>query len=208
MCALHQSIVDNKSLHESAISTRQLTVTYALKNGKSLIRRYFIADDDSQYTADSDLKRLEDLLNTDEAQLCNENRYPIIPVTRDNISFACVRYHDAAGAYVEQTLTAEEALAFYETAIAPDCADGTLCRRWLILDETYAATVYDVEISIDLNARVSTDNYSYESLYFRPQTDSVRTVAWLQEHGVNLTHVTANTVDFKPAAAQELTSIG
>lgn len=208
VCALHQSIVDNKSLHESAISTRQLTVTYALKNGKSLIRRYFIADDDSQYTADSDLKRLEDLLNTDEAQLCNENRYPIIPVTRDNISFACVRYYDAAGAYVEQTLTAEEALAFYETAIAPDCADGTLCRRWLILDETYAATVYDVEINIDLNARVSTDNYSYESLYFRPQTDSVRTVAWLQEHGVNLTHVTANTVDFKPAAAQELTSIG
>ena len=208
VCALHQSIVDNKSLHESALSTRQLTVSYELKNGRTLFRSYRIADDASQYTADSDLKRLEDLMNTDEAQLLNENRYPAIPVTRDTISYACVRYYDTAGAYVEQKLTAEEALALYENAIVPDCADGTLCRRWLLLDETYAATVYDVEINIDLNERVSAENYSYASLYFHPQTDSARTVAWLQARGVNLTHVTANTGDFNAAAAHDLRSIG
>lgn len=192
--ALHQSIVAHKALHEQTVSYRgrNLTLTYTLKNGKTLTRAYEIADDSSQYTENSDLKRLEDLFNTEEAQLSNENLHPSIPVTRDNISYARVLYYTADGTYTEQELTPAQALELYETAIVPDCAEGTLGRRWLILDETYAATVYDVEINIELNQRVTADKYTSESLYFHPQTDSPRTVAWLQAHGFNLTHVVAN----------------
>lgn len=204
VCALHQSVVENKALHEGASYSRnrELRLLYALKNGKTLSRTYYIADDESQYTETSDLKQLEDLFNTAEAQLSNENLHPSIPVTRDTISYASVGYSDANGDYNELELTAQEALELYETAIVPDCAEGTLGRRWLILDETYAGTVYDAEIRIELNIRIDADHHAYASLYFRPQTDSPRTVAWLQAHGVSLTHVPASAGDeyFDPAA--------
>lgn len=208
VCELHRSIVANKALHKDCRSTQRVDFQYTLKNGKTLSRSYYIADDESQYTEDSDLRKLERLFNTDEGQLANEALHPEIPVSSETISYASVNYPDEFGDYVHFELTTEEALELYETAIVPDCEAGTLGRRWLIFDETYAATVYDVEINIDLNERISADHYNYESLYFRPQIDSVRTVAWLQAHGVNLTYVTANTVGFKPTAAQELTSIG
>lgn len=193
VCALHQSIIGNKALHETALShsTRPLEISYALKNGKTLSRMYYITDDGSQYTDSSDLKQLEDLFNTTEAQLSNENLYPTIPVTRNTISYAGVWYVNADGVYTDLELTAQEALELYETAIVPDCAEGTLGRRWLILDETYADTVYDAEIRIELDMRIDANQHAYTALHFYPQTDSPRTVAWLQAHGIPLTHATA-----------------
>lgn len=185
-CALHQSIVANKSLHESAAHARgiQIDFLYELKNGKTLSRTYSIANDESQYTDGSDLSKLETLFNTAEAQLTNENLHPSIPVSIETISYATVNYRDESGIYTQIELTPEEAVALYETAIVPDCADGTLGRRWLIQDEAYLQTVSDVDICIEMQVRINAERYDTTSISFTPQTDSMRTIAWLDAHGV------------------------
>lgn len=186
VCALHQSIVENKSLHESMTRSRgfHIQFLYELKNGKTLSRTYFIANDESQYTDDSDLRRLENLFNTDEAQLTNENLHPSLPVSIDTISYANVNYYDESGVYSQIELTPEEAVALYETAIVPDCTEGTLGRRWLIQDETYLRTVSDVDIYIEMQVRLNAERYNTTGISFTPQMDSARTLAWLDAHGI------------------------
>lgn len=90
--------------------------------------------------------------------------------------------------------TAEELEELYYTCILPDIANGTLGHIWLITDEDYYATVYDARIDIDARiprptGQLSDDysgSYIYEYFYTYPTVDSVRTNAWLAEHGIPL----------------------
>lgn len=186
VCALHQSIIANKSLHESTAHARghRIQFLYTLKNGKTLSRTYSIADDESQYTDHSDLRQLETLLNTDEARLSNENLHPSIPVSIETISYANVNYHDASGVFSQFELTPEEAVALYESAILPDCAAGTLGRRWLIQDETYARTVCDVDIYFEMQIRLDAERYDTVGISFTPLLTSEHTLAWLDAHDI------------------------
>lgn len=186
VCALHQSIVANKSLHESTVNSRghRIQFLYTLKNGKTLSRTYSIADDESQYTDHSDLRQLETLLNTDEARLSNENLHPSIPVSIETISYANVNYHDASGVFSQFELTPEEAVALYESAILPDCAAGTLGRRWFIQDETYARTVSDVDIYFEMQIRLDAERYDTVGISFTPLLTSEHTLAWLDAHDI------------------------
>lgn len=186
VCELHRSIVENKSLHENTVlsSAQRVDFHYTLKNGKTLSRSYYIADDESQYTESSDLRKLERLFNTDEAQLANETLHPEIPVSIETISYASVIYCDEFGNYADIELTAEEALELYETAIVPDCEAGTLGRRWLIQDETYLQTVCDVDIRFELQVRLTAERYDTRSIHFAPQINSTHTLAWLDARDI------------------------
>ena len=71
--ALHQSIVDNKDVHELVAKNegerKYLGLTYELKNGRSLYRNYPVdAGAEAYLDRDSDLWKLEAASNTPEGQ--------------------------------------------------------------------------------------------------------------------------------------------
>ncbi|MCM1149609.1 MAG: hypothetical protein NC319_05935 [Butyricicoccus sp.] len=90
------------------------------------------------------------------------------------------------------SFTPEEAEELYNDCILPDMADGTIGTVWLITDEEYESTVYDMRISID--ARMlekdgpvlfgGPQQYRYDNFYTVPTVNSARTNRWLAEHGV------------------------
>ena len=90
--------------------------------------------------------------------------------------------------------TAEELEELYYTCILPDIADGTLGRIWLITDGDYYSTVYNANINIDGRiprpkskmGEYAYEPYLYEYFDTHPTVDSVRTNAWLREHGIPL----------------------
>lgn len=192
--ALHRSIVANKAMHEApeAAEYTRLRLTYTLKDGSSLLREYELSYDKDGFTADMDA--LESIVNTPEAIYARKaTGYPI---TEENIGYADVRY-----AYLDESsetgwtstpleLTAAEANELYYDCILPDIRDCTLGRIWLIDDEEYLNTVYDCNIGIECTEYErgpgSESGPYHQYFYTVPTVDSVRTNAWLEEHGVIL----------------------
>lgn len=96
----------------------------------------------------------------------------------------------------EWNFTPRQMAELYETCLVPDVADGTLGRVWIIEDEEYSNTAYTTEIRISARQKLVTaderyydmetvyEPYSYAHFYTTPTVDSVRTNAWLAEHGV------------------------
>lgn len=219
--ALHESVIENRDLHEQRTAEDgwyiHLSFQYSApadENGESeplMSRSYVILVTDAlAANSSSDVMLLEELLNTKEA--IRERKETNLPVTVDTITSAHIAedYVYDQEQFVLQ-LKAEEAYELYTQCILPDIADGTLGRVWLVTDEEYEKTVYNLRIGIDLQ-RVRPDwtgdvhvtyvetareapptyeqaveiPYEYDYFYTVPTVDSWRTNAWLEYHGVPL----------------------
>ncbi|MBE6969170.1 MAG: ABC transporter permease [Ruminococcaceae bacterium] len=200
---LHQSIIDNKALHEGGapIRSRTLMLAFQKKEGDILktvfTRNYYLAaTPDQAEDYGSDMRTLEKLFNLPECIL--DRKEVPFPVTRQGITYANVvetfmseSDHEAAS-YTREApnlllaLSDAEAYELYTECILPDIADGTLGRIWLFTDEAYARSIYNCQIEMEFHHR-NVDN-STDSHWFHttPTPESYRTNAWLEAHGVEL----------------------
>lgn len=92
--------------------------------------------------------------------------------------------------WYDVVFSAEEIVELYNECIVPDMEDGTIGRYWLISDRDYYETVYAAGISFDLCEGVpgakNDHDVRSDHFYTVPTVDSVRTNAWLADHGVTL----------------------
>ncbi len=87
----------------------------------------------------------------------------------------------------EVILTQAEAWELYSQCILPDMAEGTLGRVWLVEDEDFRRTIYNLTINISFgHPDPDGKGWSGRSFYTVPTVDSRRTDAWLLEHGILL----------------------
>ena len=197
---IQQSIVGNKALHESRAASRCTTVNIRYYRGDEVVfRRQYRVAFTAQDAADheSDIRALERFINRAE---CIEQRkklnIPVLPDTIDSASLINYRSYEDGGSYFEGLegqqgnsllLTRQEAFELYSECILPDLLEGSLGRLWLVEDESFARSIYNLRFEMTLtllgeNGR--TDEYAY--FYTVPTVNSHRTNAWLEARGVKL----------------------
>lgn len=215
--ALHESVIRNRDLHEQDTPENgrytSLYISYSGPADEARMRNtlanrsyQLLITDELADDPDSDVMQLERLLNTHES--IRERKSTRLPVSEETIYSANIyRENDYSDEPFILPLTAEEAYELYTQCILPDIQDGTLGRVWIVGDEEYEKTVYDLRIHLDLQRpRPDWDNnvvyveptreapptyeqavevpYEYDSFYTVPTVDSWRTNAWLEYHGV------------------------
>lgn len=189
--AVQRSIVENKA--ENAAEGQDYnpcTITYVLKNGRKLTRTYPVKMTEA-LAADpnSDLSKLQSLLNTQEA--IDSRKTTHVPITEKNITSAYISYYDAERRSNEQiTLTPAQTAELYSKAIVPDVASGALGRIWLMTGSDYYSKVYAVTFYINLydaSALPAASNGAYNEKYYdyfqtTLTVDAVNTLKWLADN--------------------------
>lgn len=218
--ALQESVIQNRDLHEQHQPEdswyTHLYISYSGAVDEAgfaetiMNRRYeILITDELAEDPNSDVMLLERLINTKEA--IADRKATRLPVTEETIYNAMVftenNYEEDEPFHLE--LTAEEACELYTDCLLPDMAEGTLGRVWIVTDEEYEKTVYDLRIHLDLQQprpdwvgthmeyavavtreappsyeQLKDIPYEYDSFYTVPTVDSWRTNAWLEYHGV------------------------
>ena len=178
---LNKDVVAHRA-DENEYST-YLRVDYTLRNGAHYLRVY---DRVPSYEANADGKRIAEeanaIFNSAEAIAA---RFPT-DVTHTQFHYTSADY--SIGDYYQSIeITPEEAYEWYVTCILPDVADGTLGR--LDVSNTSFSGVYCyLEIYDDLTpAATGAFAYTrenYTQVLIAPTRESVRTTAWLIEHGL------------------------
>ncbi len=203
--ALHQSIVDNKDVHELVAKNegerKYLGLNYELKNGRSLYRNYPVdAGAEAYLDRDSDLWKLEAASNTPEAI---QNRYVLdFPITAANVNTCEISYMDAEtlewADYYD--LSPADVEVLYNECILPDIQDGNLGYLNVVENDAYAESKYQCNIRLEFRwpvgdkpdisdgktYRANYDGqefyYSYFTVYLSKSAE--RTVAFLNDHGI------------------------
>lgn len=215
--AVQQSIVGNKT--ENAAKGQNYnpcTITYVLKNGRSLTRTYPVKMTDALAAdPDSDLSRLQSLLNTQEA--IDSRKTTHVPITEKNITSAYISYYDTEhGSYEQIMLTPAQTAELYSQAIVPDVASGALGRIWLMTSGSdYYAKVYAVSFYINLydaSASPARNNGAYDEKYYdyfqtTLTVDAVNTLKWLSDN-TDIVPVMEKIADEAQQALKDGTSTG
>ncbi len=206
---LHRNIVTNKSFHEieiggagsalpldetdpaAAFRKQSVQISYTLKNGDILTRRYSISyDPDAIRSNASEIRVLEAVLNTDEA--ISQRCIAPFPVSAANIDGGWVDWVDAE-THEHQSygdFSPSDLAKLYNECILPDIADGRLGVYNIIENEAYAKGKYNCTISMDLvkNVIINPNGSRTYSDYFHGvyyvTTDASRTLAFLAERGI------------------------
>jgi len=218
--ALHESVIQNRDLHEqkqpeeSWYSHLYISYSDAVNEAgfaKTIMNRRYeiLITEELAEDLDSDVMQLERLLNTKEAIADRKATY--LPVSEETIHSAMVfsdsHYEGEEPFHLD--ITPEDAYQLYSQCILPDMAEGTLGRVWIVTDEEYEKTVYDLRIHLDLQQprpdwvgtgmeyavavtreapptyeQLKDIPYEYDSFFTVPTVDSWRTNAWLEYHGV------------------------
>ena len=182
--ALHQGVLDDRELNESAgrdgWSGITLRLSYEMKDGGELHRLYFVALKDTPV-----LEQLERLMNTREG-IASRKKAPGA-LRASDIDYAAVSYRvefaaeDESSEVLSLELTPEEAAELYNECILPDMREGHIGLVWYVSDEEFYESVYDCTIAMNIN-------YAGKDAYFHtvPTVWSERTNEWLESHGVQL----------------------
>ena len=217
---LHESVIQNRDLHEqkrpeeSWYSHLYISYSGAVNEAgfaKTIMNRRYeiLITEELAENLDSDVMQLERLLNTKEA--IADRKATNLPVTEETIHSAMVfsDSHSEGEEPFHLDITPEDAYQLYSQCILPDMAEGTLGRVWIVTDEEYEKTVYDLRIHLDLQQprpdwvgtgmeyavavtreapptyeQLKDIPYEYDSFFTVPTVDSWRTNAWLEYHGV------------------------
>ena len=106
----------------------------------------------------------------------------------EDIADASERYFGACRDFKTNlvNLRPEEAYELYTNCILPDLEEGTLGRIYLVEDEDYAKTVYNIRFELAVGERGQDGNHRSDFFYTYPTVHSRRTNQWLENHGVVL----------------------
>ena len=101
------------------------------------------------------------------------------PVTRTRAAyFSCTRVEEQRTQYETLSLSAEEALDFYQNAVLPDLERGTLGRKFLLAD----GRGKDLQSNVEFHLELLLDDHTHDGLYLTIGMDSEACLAWLAEH--------------------------
>ena len=178
---LQQSIIDHKKLNVATFGQDKTCYTvhflYTLKNGKVVTRSYALYS----ATKTSDLKDLNELLNTKEAVKARKSVH--IPVNISTILDPSISYFDAeTKQYKSIALSSDDMYDLYTNCIVPDTEDLKLGKIWLITDESYDTRVLDCQISFQVQKLASgvKEKYIGDSFDTTLTLDAKRTYDWIQ----------------------------
>lgn len=131
--SLHSSVVEEHREYENE-NTANLYISYSLKNGRQINRRYEVGG--------NTLQQVEDFLNQKDI-LMQRNSFSF-PITPANVNFAYADIEKADGEYVTVDLTPRQAAEFYNDCLLPDLNDGVLGKARLY---TYPVAVTDPDVN-------------------------------------------------------------
>ena len=128
--------------------------------------------------------------------LSKGSRYAMFDYTGEaqRISFEEDVDYDMIWLDYQLNLSAAEAWELYETAMAPDLAEGKLGRIYILNDDSYATGTYLAELTLELkapprektNTAVTLEGQDIVTFRTTATVDAVRTADWLEEHGAIL----------------------
>ena len=202
---LHRSLIANKAFHESAANShgeylavsdegalvsRNLYLTYHLKNGKTVMRGYRVLGGKPEMAdPDSDISRMEEIYNIPESRdLRCSTVYAMRP---ENVAQASLHVDriDSNGEVTQDNirLSPEELIDLWENAVLPDVAEGHFGHCTLFESERDWQRV-NVGLSFMLVEDAETfwrqggDSGQMEWHDYQITTDSVHTLEWIREH--------------------------
>ncbi len=181
---MHESIISNKEVHETADEYDWLNVyiSYNMSDGRVIERSYTVRYD-LPVDEESDAYAVNKILNTKEA--IQYRKQTSIPVTLQNIDVAQVQYYDEnRDDFSIVEIKPEQALELYENYIVPEIESGALGRVWLYTDGEYYETVYDTCVTITLNGFNENGEMEYTDFFTYMTKDSVKTNEYLKNFGV------------------------
>lgn len=177
-------------------TSHYFTVTYLLKNGKTLERHYNLSATGSMLPI---LRELEDTMNCPEAI---SSRIPQTEtLSQEQFRYGYVHYNIQSGDLSQLPaespmptvrseslpLTYEQAYDLYVNCILPDVREHAIGTVWFTEDSPYHNDMYSTNIEMEIYLPEGTADQlgrDYSYYYFCPTTESHRTNAWLDEHGI------------------------
>ena len=157
-------------------------LTYNLKYGGTVSRHYYVP----LSSATEDIARdLEDLLNSKEAM--EQKGFSHENLTMEWFETAHIYGYgnkfSSDESEINYTLSAKEALDFYENYVLPDMRDGNLSTFWLTTDSVYYQEEYAIDITLGIRPpyeKGSLHSRGYEGLYLNVSKNSTRVLDWLE----------------------------
>ena len=211
-------------------TSHYFTITYLLKNGKTLERHYNLHSTGNMLPV---LRDLEDVMNCPEAIASRIPQAKDLESTR--FRFAYIHYNVQTGSYTQLPpgspmptmqseslgLTAKEAYDLYINCILPDVQDHTIGTVWFTEDSPYHNDMYSTNIELEIQRDDGPDELGRDCsyYYFCPTTESHRTNAWLKARGIPTLLQTEvddfyqkqhewELQDFNPNSAEGASSVG
>ena len=202
---LHKSLVDNKDWQETAYNmrgeylvqnedgyytSRNLYLSYQLKNGKSVWRGYRVFGGSREMEdPDSDIRQMEDLYNLQEVveQRCS-TVYPMLP---ENVAQASLHIDrvDSNGEIQQNnvTLTPEELIDLWTNAVQLDVAEGHFGKVSLFeadrgWQKTDVGLVFMLVRDTETFFRQGGNSEQMEWHEYQITTEASHTLSWLREH--------------------------
>ena len=179
-------------------STHYFTITYGLKNGRVINRRYHLCDTGRMLGV---LGEVEDVMNSREAIT---SRIPdTATLTADSLYHGRIYYDIETKPLSQQdgiyapafeaaslSLSPAEAYDLYINCILPDMYDCTIATINFTDSSPYFSKKYEGSIDLEFYLRPQRDADEYArtlSCYtFIPTVNSHRTNQWLADHGINM----------------------
>ena len=190
--ALHQSLVEHKSLHDNAEGGFGIDFVYTLKNGKTLTRSYQLSytyNEEKPMPLSEDLQRFQDLSNTREA--IDRRMATTLPVEERYVADAYLNYSVVGeSGYVEGgsvRLSPEQAVDFYRNALLPDAAEDLVGLYYVADNLPGSLTLSNISVSITLEEDPSrphyySSDYKYDYIWFGLYLESEHSMQWLREN--------------------------
>ena len=182
----HRAVIADKAACEKE-DGYYITLTYLLKNGRTLERSYSLPMTAAE-APDSLARRAEAILNAPAAVLARVQT--ALPVNDRTVVYAGVDHGEwfdnyqgeREFGYTGLELSPSEAASLYREGILPDAEAGHIDLAHLVTDEAYYAGAYPVRINITLRDPEDNDYRSAAYIEFEVEAVSENTLRWLAEH--------------------------
>ena len=202
---MHQNLIEHKDWHETAANSRgeyvsstedgyqisrNLYLSYQLKNGKTVWRGYRVFGTNKEMESPaSDLVQMEELFNLPE---CMKKRCATVyPMTPENVvqAYLHVERGDASGAIRQDNtrLEPEELLDLWANGVLPDLAENHFGRcSFFGTNGTWEKTDVGLTFMLVEDAesfyRAGGNAEQTEWHDYQIGADAVHTIAWIREH--------------------------
>ena len=182
--SLHRQIISEKAQTEAGGEQHSnVVLTYMLKNGKILQRRYYLSYDPEELEDDGSAPmRIQALFNTPEALERRRRLGEEIPLTESSLVYVRLERDNEYGEEERYNIPQDQALAFVENCVLPDMEEGTLDRDWYVVPESYYALCTEWRIRVCQEQTLPGEDRDLREYSYSLQMDSARCIAWLREH--------------------------